>query len=95
MKFKKKHVGSSVEDFLKEDGILETSTAKAIKGVIAWQLAEEMKTKRVTKKRLADLMRTSRAQVDRILDPDKGNVTIETLQRAAALLGRRLRLELV
>ena len=95
MKFRKKHVGSSVEDLLNEDGILATSTAKAIKGVIAWQLAEEMKAKRVTKKHLADLMRTSRAQVDRILDPDKGNVTIETLQRAAALLGRRLRLELV
>jgi len=95
MKFKKKHVGSSVEDFLKEDGILESATAKAIKGVVAWQLAEEMKARRMTKKRLADLMRTSRAQVDRILDPDKGNVTIETLQRAAALLGRRLRLELV
>ena len=95
MRLKKKHIGSSVEDFLKADGILESATAKAIKGVVAWQLAEEMKAKRMTKKRLADLMRTSRAQVDRILDPEKGNVTIETLQRAAALLGRRLRLELV
>jgi DNA-binding Xre family transcriptional regulator len=95
MKFKKKHIGSSVEDFLDEEGILESSTANAIKSVIAWQLAEEMKAKRMTKQRLADLMRTSRAQVDRILDPEKGNVTIETLQRAASLLGRRLRLELL
>jgi hypothetical protein len=95
MKFKKRHVGSKLEDFLEEEGILERSTAKAIKGVIAWQLAEEMKTKRITKQRLADLMRTSRAQVDRVLDPEKGNVTIETLQRAALLLGRRVRLELV
>jgi len=95
VKFKKKHVGSSLEDFLDEEDILESSTAKAIKSVIAWQLAEEMKAKRVTKQRLADLMRTSRAQVDRILDPEKGNVTIETLQRAALLLGRRLRLELL
>jgi antitoxin HicB len=95
VKFKKKHIGSSLEDFLDEEGILESSTAKAIKSVIAWQLAEEMKAKRVTKQRLADLMRTSRAQVDRILDPEKGNVTIETLQRAALLLGRRLRLELL
>lgn len=95
MKFKKKHIGSSLEDFLDEEGILENSTAKAIKSVIAWQLAEEMKTKHMTKQRLADLMRTSRAQVDRILDPEKGNVTIETLQRAALLLGRRLRLELL
>jgi antitoxin HicB len=95
MKFKKKHVGSSLEDFLDEEGILESSTAKAVKSVIAWQLAQEMKARRMTKKVLADRMRTSRAQVDRILDPEKGNVTIETLQRAALLLGRRLRLELV
>jgi len=95
VKFKKKHIGSNLEDFLDEEGILENSTAKAIKSVIAWQLAEEMKAKHMTKQRLADLMRTSRAQVDRILDPEKGNVTIETLQRAALLLGRRLRLELL
>jgi antitoxin HicB len=95
VKFKKEHLGSNLEEFLDEEGILESSTAKALKSVIAWQLAEEMKAKRMTKKRLAELMQTSRAQVDRILDPDKGNVTIETLQRAASLLGRRLRLELV
>jgi DNA-binding Xre family transcriptional regulator len=95
MKFKKKHVGSTLEDFLEEEKILESATAKAVKGIIAWQLAEEMKSKHMTKQRLADLMRTSRAQVDRILDPEKGNVTIETLQRAALLLGRRVRLELI
>jgi len=95
MKLRKEHIGSSVEDFLEEQGILEESTAKAIKAVIAWQLAEQMKSKRMSKKRLAALMKTSRAQIDRILDPDKGNVTIETLQRAAALLGRRVRVELV
>jgi hypothetical protein len=95
MKLKKEHIGSSVEDFLTDEGILEESTAKAIKAVVAWQLAEQMKTKRMSKKRLAELMKTSRAQVDRILDPDRGNVTIETLQRAATLLGRRLRVELI
>jgi predicted transcriptional regulator len=95
MKFNKKHVGSSLEDFLDEEGILEAATSKAVKSVVAWQLAEEMKAKRMTKKRLAKLMHTSRAQVDRILDPEKGNITIETLQRAAALLGRRVRVELV
>jgi antitoxin HicB len=94
MKFNKKHVGSSLEDFLEEEGILEAATTKAVKSVVAWQLVQEMKAKRMTKKRLAELMRTSRAQVDRILDPEKGNVTIETLQRAAALLGRRVRLDL-
>ena len=95
MKFNKKHVGSSLENFLEEEGILEAATTKAMKRVVAWQLAEEMKAKRMTKKRLAELMHTSRAQVDRILDPDKGNITIESLQRAAALLGRRVRLELL
>ena len=87
--------GSSVDDFLKEEGIYEEATTAAIKKVIAWQLAAEMKKKNITKKRLAELMHTSRAQIDRILDPDKGNVTIETLQRAATLLGRQLKLELV
>ncbi len=88
------HWGSTLEDFLKEEGIHEEATTAAIKSVIAWQLTEEMKKKKITKKRLAELMHTSRAQVDRILDPEKGNVTIETLQRAAALVGRQLRLEL-
>ena len=89
------HWGSTPDDFLDEDGIREEVTTAAIKKVIAWQQGEEMKKKQITKKRLAELMHTSRAQIDRILDPDKGNVTIETLQRAASLLGRQLRLELV
>ena len=89
------HWGSTLDDFLDEEGIREEATTIAIKRVIAWQLAEEMKRRSITKARLANLMRTSRAQVNRILDPDKGNVTIETLQRAAHLLGRQLRLELV
>ena len=89
------HWGSTLDDFLDEEGIREEAATAAIKRVIAWQLAEEMKKKRITKKHLAELMHTSRAQIDRILDPEKGNVTIETLQRAASLLGRQLRLELV
>ena len=89
------HWGSTLNDFLDEEGIREEATTAAIKRVIAWQLAEEMERRSITKARLAYLMHTSRAQVNRILDPDKGNVTIETLQRAAHLLGRQLRLELV
>jgi antitoxin HicB len=89
------HWGSTLEDFLDEEGIREEAITAAIKRVIAWQLAEEMKRRSITKARLADLIHTSRAQVNRILDPEKGNVTIETLRRAAALLGRQLRLELV
>jgi antitoxin HicB len=94
-KAKNPHWGSSLDDFLKEEGIQTEATTAAIKSVIAWQLSEEMKRQKITKKRLAELMRTSRAQVDRILDPEKGNVTIETLQRAASLVGRQLHLELV
>ena len=94
-KTKNPHLGSMLDDFLREEGIYQEVTTAAIKRVIAWQLTEEMKKKSITKKRLAELMHTSRAQIDRILDPDKGNVTIETLQRAASLLGRQLRLELV
>jgi antitoxin HicB len=84
-----------LNDFLEDEGFHQEATTAAIKSVIALQLSREMKRKRITKKRLAELMRTSRAQVDRILDPNKGNVTIETLQRAAALMGRQLRFELV
>lgn len=91
---KNPHWGSTLDDFLKEEGIHETATTAAVKSVIAWQLSQEMKKKKITKKRLAELMHTSRAQVDRILDPAKGNITVETLQHAASVVGRRLRLEL-
>ena len=89
------HWGSTLNDFLKAEGIEQEVTTTAIKTVFALQLSREMKKNRITKKRLAELMHTSRAQIDRILDPHKGNVTIETLQRAAALVGRQVRFELV
>ena len=91
---RKSHHGSTLESFLEEEGILEQATIAAVNSVIAWQLAEEMNRKGITKVRMAERMKTSRAQLDRILDPDNGNVTLETLQRAAALLGRKLKLEL-
>ena len=91
---KNPHWGSSLEDFLDEEGIRAVAKTEAVTRVIAWQLGEEMKRKRISKAKLASLMRTSRAQVDRILDA-KGNVTVETLQRAAAIVGRQIRLELV
>ena len=95
MKFNKKHLGSSIEDWLDEEGILEETTVAAIKSVIAWQLAEEMRKKKITKKRMAEMMQTSRAQLDRILDAESGNTTLETLQRAAKIVGRRLSVKLV
>ena len=89
------HIGSSFESWLDETGLREEVTAAAVKAVIAHQLASEMKKKRITKQRMAELMHTSRAQLDRILDPENGSATIETLQRAARIVGRELKLELV
>lgn len=88
------HWGSTLDEFLDEEGIREAAKAEAVTRVVAWQLGEEMKRQGINKTQLAALMNTSRAQVDRILKA-KGNVTIETLQRAAALVGRQVRLELV
>lgn len=87
------HVGSSFESWLDEAGIRQEVTDAAVKAVIAHQLADEMKKQQITKKRMAELMQTSRAQVDRLLDPDNGKATIESLQRAARIVGRELRLE--
>ncbi len=93
---KKRHprIGSSLDSFLKAEGILEELQEQAVKEVVAWQLEEEMKKKRVSKAGLAKMLRTSRTQVNRLLDP-ASDVTVSSLQRAAALVGWRLRLELV
>jgi DNA-binding Xre family transcriptional regulator len=90
-----KHMGSSLDRFLEEEGVVAEFQAQAIKEVIAWQLGEAMKERKLSKRRLAELMHTSRTQVNRILDPNDGNVTLDTLQRAAAVIGRRVQLELV
>ena len=92
---KNPHIGSSFDGWLEEEGLREEITAAAIKAVIAHQLAREMKKRRITKKLMAELMKTSRAQVDRLLDPTNGSATIESLQRAARIVGRELRMELV
>lgn len=89
------HHGSSLDEFLADEGVLETFQAQAIKEVIAWQLAEAMKSRKLSKRALAQLMHTSRTQVDRVLDPTEGNVTLETLQRAAAVVGRKVEVRLV
>ena len=92
---RKGRIGSSFDDFLKEEGIYEEVTAKAIKRVIARQLGAVMRENRLTKSMLARRMRTSRAQLDRLLDPDNDSVTLGTLARAAHAVGRNLRTELV
>ena len=90
-----KHRGSTLDSFLEEEGMLLETRAKAVKEVIAWQLGEAMRERGLSKSGLARLMHTSRTQVDRVLDPENGNVTIETLQKAAAVVGRRVELQLV
>jgi len=86
---------TTLDDFLKEEGKLEEFEAIAVKEVLAWQIAEAMKARNLSRKRLAERMKTSRSQISRLLDPKDGNVTINTLQRAAKIVGRTLRLELV
>ena len=86
---------SKLDDLLAEDGTLEAFQAVAIKEVLAWQLAEAMREKKLSRKALAEQMRTSRSQVGRLLDPADGNVTIATLQRAAEVVGRKVKIDLV
>ena len=90
----KKNLGSSIDDFLKDEGIFEEAQAQAVKEVVAWQLAEAMRTQKISKSRMATLLKTSRTQVDRLLDP-RNDITLSSLQRAAAMVGRRVTIELV
>lgn len=90
-----KHIGSSFDDFLAEDGLLPDVEAVAIKRVTAFQIEQEMKRGGMTKSELASRMGTSRSAVDRLLDPENQAVTLRTLEHAAGVLGKRLRLELV
>jgi DNA-binding Xre family transcriptional regulator len=85
--------GSTLDSFLEEEGVREVFEAQAIKEVIAWQLTQAMQEKKLSKNRMAQMMKTSRTQLDRLLDP-KRDVTLSTLQRAAEIVGRRVRVEL-
>ena len=95
MKKKNPHIGSSLDDFLKEEGILEEARAVALKEALAWQVQRAMKRKKINKVEMARRMHTSRAALDRLLDPHNASVTLQTLCRAARAVGRDLRIELV
>ena len=86
---------TSVDEFLAEEGKVELFEAIAIKEVLAWQLENAMQEQKLSRKRLAEQMGTSRSQVSRLLDPTDGNVTLTTLQRAAEIVGRKVRIEFV
>jgi len=88
------HVGSGFDEFLEEEGVLAEAEAAAVKRVIAYQLAQLMKTQSLTKTQLAKRMGTSRSALERLLDPDNASVTLLTLERAARALGKRIRIEL-
>ncbi len=92
---KKGRIGSSFNDFLKDEGLDQEASAVAIKRVLAWQLEKAMAKEGVTKNEMAKRMRTSRSQLDRILDPDNDKIQLDTVFKAARVLGRVLRLELV
>jgi antitoxin HicB len=89
------HDGSSFESFLEEEGVLEETRERAIKAILAWQLARAMKTRKISKSTMAKRLETSRSQLDRLLDPKNENVTLRTLAKAARMVGKRLRLDLV
>jgi DNA-binding phage protein len=89
------HIGSTLDDFLREEGMLEDATNFAVKRVLAWQVEKAMRDEGITKVEMARRIGTSRAHLDRLLDPNNDKVQLDTVQRAAAAIGRRVRLELI
>lgn len=92
---KNKHIGTDFSDFLKEDGIYEETNDIAIKRVIAYQLEQEMKAQNITKTKMAEMMNTSRAVVNRLLNPDNSSLTLSTLESATQALGKRLNISII
>lgn len=92
---KNKHIGSSLDDFLAEEGLLDEVNAIVAKRAIAWQIVEAMKQANLTKSAMAKRMHTSRSALDRVLDESDTSLTLDTLSRAAAALGRKLKVEIV
>lgn len=86
--------GSTLEDFLREEGIYEEVEASALKKVLAWQVAQAMEDKAITRTELASRMHTSRAAVNRLLDPENLSMNLRTVVNAASALGRRLTVQL-
>ncbi|HEY0555684.1 MAG TPA: XRE family transcriptional regulator [Thermoanaerobaculia bacterium] len=91
---KKEHFGSEFDDFLREENLLEISEATAAKRVIAFQIAQEMERRSLSKSEMASRMKTSRPALDRLLDPANPSVTLSTLERAASAVGKKLKIEL-
>jgi antitoxin HicB len=88
-------MGSSLDDLLEEEGLLTEVTTMAIKRVLAWQVEQAMKDKGLTKSAMAKAMDTSRAALERLLDPDNTSITLKTIDKAARVVGKRMKIELV
>ena len=95
MKNQNKHIGSSLDEFLKEEGIFEEARAMSIKKVVAWQIQQAMEKEKISKIEMARRMHTSRSALDRLLDPGNASVTLLTLSKAARAIGRELEVNLV
>lgn len=91
----KAHLGSQFDQFLEEEGMLQSATATAVKRVIAWQIEEAMRSQHLTKTDMAKKMRTSRAALNRLLDESDTSLTLTTLASAAAALGKKIHVELI
>ncbi len=89
------HIGSDFDEFLAEEGLLEEAEAVAVKRVLAYQIKEMMKEQHLSKAEMARRMNTSRAALERLLDPENRSVTLHTMDKAARSLGKRLRLTLI
>ncbi len=89
------HLGSNFDDFLQQEGLLAEVEATAIKRVIAFQITELMKEHNLSKTAMAKQMQTSRSAIDRLLDPQNESVTLQTLERAALVLGKRLQINFI
>jgi antitoxin HicB len=89
-KKRNRHLGSSFDDFLRDEGIYEEVTSVAWKRVLSWEVTEAMKKGGITKSEMAKRMKTSRSQLERFLDPENPNVLLETVQKAAAAVGKRV-----
>jgi len=89
------HLGSNFDDFLQQEGLLAEVEATAIKRVIAFQITELMKEHNLSKTAMAKQMQTSRSAIDRLLDPQNKSVTLQTLERAALVLGKRLQINFI
>jgi antitoxin HicB len=92
---KNKHIGSSLDDLLEETGELVETNAVAIKRVVAWQISQKMVDEKISKKRMAVMMSTSRSSLDRLLDPTNTSITLHTLNNAARAIGKKLHIELI